>query len=42
MKDSYVEDKLFIYLLLNIRRKIFFIYKSCGWKKKLYQIIIEM
>ncbi len=25
-------DKLFIYLLLNIRCKIFFTYKSCAWK----------
>jgi hypothetical protein len=25
-------DKLFIYLLLIINHKIFFIYKSCAWK----------
>jgi hypothetical protein len=33
MKDLYVGNKLFIYILLNISCKIFFIYKSCAWKK---------
>jgi hypothetical protein len=32
MKDQYVKDKLFIYLLVNISRKIFFIYNSYAWK----------
>jgi hypothetical protein len=42
MKDQYVGDYLFIYLLLNISDKIFFICKSCAWKKLIQQIIIEM
>ncbi len=33
MKDYYVGDKLFTYVLLNINCKKIFICKSCAWKK---------